>query len=118
MRMKERKREREKFFTSLSSNKIEKIFFFFWPVFFFFFNLNMQEFGLVFELKSLDHVNALHKISHFRKTCAAFFFFFLFIANLIKQKRRRRRRSIILNNKMGSQWYCQLGVYLQERLQV
>ena len=68
--MKERKRER-KFFTSLSSNKIEKIFFFF------FFNLNMQEFGSVFEFKNYDHVNALHKISHFRKTCAAFFFYLL-----------------------------------------
>ena len=105
MRMKEREREK---FSPLSPQTRLKNF-----LFFFFFNLNMQEFGSVFELKSLDHVNALHKISHFRKTCAAFFF--LFIANLIKQ---RRRRSIILNNKMGSQWYCQLGVYLQERLQV
>ena len=63
--MKERKRER-KFFTSLS-NKIEK-FSFFQP----------QYAGIcsVFELKNYDHVNALHKISHFRKTCAALFFIY------------------------------------------
>ena len=63
------RREREKNFSPLSpQTRLKK--------FFSFFNLNMQEFGSVFELKSLDHVNALHKISHFRKTCAAFFFIY------------------------------------------
>ena len=66
----ERERERERKIFHLSPQTRLKKFSFF------FFNLNMQEFGSVFELKSLDHVNALHKISHFRKTCAALFFFF------------------------------------------